>query len=29
MLDVVDWGADGWPSVNGGRGPSVSGTMPY
>jgi beta-xylosidase len=29
MLDVVDWGADGWPSVNGGRGPSVSSTMPY
>jgi xylan 1,4-beta-xylosidase len=23
LMDAVDWGRDGWPSVNGGRGPSV------
>jgi beta-xylosidase len=24
LMDAVTWGADGWPTVNGGRGPSVA-----
>jgi beta-xylosidase len=24
LMDVVTWGRDGWPTVNGGRGPSVA-----
>ncbi|HWS56343.1 MAG TPA: family 43 glycosylhydrolase [Pyrinomonadaceae bacterium] len=28
LLDEVRWGADGWPSVNGGRGPSSAGPSP-
>lgn len=24
LLDVVTWGADGWPAVNGGQGPSTA-----
>jgi beta-xylosidase len=22
LLDTITWGLDGWPTVNGGRGPS-------
>jgi xylan 1,4-beta-xylosidase len=28
LLDRIDWGADGWPTVNGGRGPSAAGLSP-
>lgn len=28
VLDEVVWGADGWPSINDGRGPSVSAPAP-
>lgn len=28
LLDEVVWGADEWPSINGGRGPSNSGPSP-
>ena len=28
MLDEVMWGADGWPSINGGRGPSAGAAAP-
>jgi beta-xylosidase len=28
MLDEVTWGADGWPSINGGRGPSDGAPAP-
>lgn len=28
LLDVIAWGSDGWPSINGGRGPSEQGTAP-
>ncbi|HEY0174227.1 MAG TPA: family 43 glycosylhydrolase [Pyrinomonadaceae bacterium] len=28
MLDEVTWGADGWPAVNGGAGPSSSAPAP-
>jgi beta-xylosidase len=28
LLDAVTWNADGWPSINGGRGPSTSATAP-
>lgn len=24
LMDAVSWGRDGWPAVNGGRGPSVA-----
>jgi len=27
LLDAVTWGADGWPQVNGGRGPSTSASV--
>jgi xylan 1,4-beta-xylosidase len=29
MLDEVAWGADGWPTVNEGRGPSAEGPSPF
>lgn len=30
MLDKITWGADGWPSINGGSGPSSSSSeVPY
>lgn len=29
MLDEVMWNADGWPSINGGRGPSRRARTPY
>lgn len=29
MLDEVSWGADGWPSINEGRGPSSNALSPY
>ncbi len=29
MLDEVTWGADGWPSINEGRGPSAVAPSPY
>jgi xylan 1,4-beta-xylosidase len=28
MLDEVMWNADGWPTINGGKGPSRMGTSP-
>lgn len=28
LLDVIAWGNDGWPSINGGGGPSEHGTAP-
>ncbi|HEX8500005.1 MAG TPA: family 43 glycosylhydrolase [Pyrinomonadaceae bacterium] len=28
LLDEVTWGADGWPAINGGRGPSASAAAP-
>jgi beta-xylosidase len=28
LLDVVTWDRDGWPSVNGGHGPSSSANVP-
>ena len=28
LLDEVTWGSDGWPSINGGKGPSAKGTVP-
>ncbi|HEX8719890.1 MAG TPA: family 43 glycosylhydrolase [Pyrinomonadaceae bacterium] len=28
LLDEVRWGADGWPSINGGAGPSTSAPAP-
>jgi len=28
LLDEVTWGADGWPSINGGAGPSTSAPAP-
>jgi beta-xylosidase len=28
LLDEIDWGADGWPTINGGRGPSVRANLP-
>ena len=28
MLDEVVWGADGWPTINGGRGPSGRAASP-
>jgi hypothetical protein len=27
LLDAVTWTADGWPTVNGGQGPSTAGTV--
>ncbi|MDT7688877.1 MAG: xylan 1,4-beta-xylosidase [Acidobacteriota bacterium] len=29
MLDEVVWGADGWPTINDGRGPSVRAVSPH
>ncbi|HWS56347.1 MAG TPA: family 43 glycosylhydrolase, partial [Pyrinomonadaceae bacterium] len=29
LLDEVIWGADGWPTINGGRGPSERARSPY
>ena len=29
MLDEVTWGADNWPVINGGKGPSSSAPSPY
>ncbi|HVG31269.1 MAG TPA: family 43 glycosylhydrolase [Pyrinomonadaceae bacterium] len=29
LLDEVVYGADGWPTINGGRGPSGSAASPY
>jgi xylan 1,4-beta-xylosidase len=29
MLDEIEWGADGWPSINEGRGPSAVARSPY
>ena len=29
MLDEVKFGADDWPTINGGRGPSVKNTSPF
>jgi len=29
MLDEITWGADGWPSINGGRGPSTRARSPH
>jgi xylan 1,4-beta-xylosidase len=29
MLDEVVWGADGWPQINEGHGPSASAHSPY
>jgi xylan 1,4-beta-xylosidase len=28
LLDEVTWGADGWPAINGGKGPSRDAAMP-
>jgi xylan 1,4-beta-xylosidase len=28
LLDEVTWGADGWPAINGGRGPSSANPSP-
>ena len=28
LLDEVKWGADGWPTINEGRGPSTQGSAP-
>jgi len=28
LLDEVTWGADGWPAINGGRGPSTTNASP-
>ncbi|HYO63287.1 MAG TPA: family 43 glycosylhydrolase [Pyrinomonadaceae bacterium] len=29
LLDEVKWGADGWPTINDGRGPSARAQSPY
>jgi xylan 1,4-beta-xylosidase len=29
LLDEVRWGADGWPTINNGRGPSARAASPY
>jgi xylan 1,4-beta-xylosidase len=29
LLDEVVWGADDWPTINGGRGPSARAASPY
>ena len=29
LLDEVTWGADGWPSINGGKGPSARAAVPF
>ena len=29
MLDEIRWGANGWPTINGGRGPSARAASPH
>ncbi len=29
LLDEIKWNADGWPSINGGRGPSSTAPAPH
>lgn len=29
LLDEIDWGANGWPTINGGRGPSARADLPF
>lgn len=29
LLDEVTWGADGWPAINGGHGPSRDASLPF
>lgn len=29
LLDEIKWGADGWPTINGGRGPSTGAASPF
>jgi xylan 1,4-beta-xylosidase len=29
LLDEIKWGADGWPVINEGRGPSVNAASPF
>lgn len=29
LLDQVTWNADGWPTINGGRGPSTEAASPF
>ena len=29
LLDEIQWGADGWPTINGGRGPSTNAASPF
>jgi xylan 1,4-beta-xylosidase len=29
MLDEVQWGADGWPTINNGKGPSASAPLAF
>jgi beta-xylosidase len=29
MLDEISWGADDWPTINGGRGPSKNAASPF
>lgn len=29
MLDQIQWGADGWPTINGGQGPSRTASSPF
>jgi xylan 1,4-beta-xylosidase len=28
LLDKIDWGADGWPTIDHGDGPSLAGSLP-
>jgi beta-xylosidase len=29
LLDEINWGRDGWPTINGGRGPSRNAASPF
>ena len=29
LLDEIDWGANGWATINGGRGPSARADLPF
>jgi xylan 1,4-beta-xylosidase len=29
LLDEIEWGANGWPTINGGRGPSKNANSPF
>lgn len=29
LLDEIEWGSDGWPTINGGRGPSNNAVSPF